>query len=202
MNPEQSRHICCPGCGAREGYRLGDGRKKCRRCGKKYSSRLFRSRLAAKTLKQIALYYWLAVPIATVARDLHLDPKTVRRHNELIQQGIKRYARSQCRLSSEGRRQEGLSLLVAAETARVEFGPQVPPQDSADGSLGYFWWYSEIMCFEAPLGEVVCQVFLANEVRQQERSHWRGDLVKLAKIMQGLCRRKKPRTAMLRQLFT
>jgi len=81
-------HIYCPECHCREAYQLADGRRKCRRCGKKFTHRRQVSRLDNKTLKQIAVFFWLMVPASKVAEDLRLNRKTVQRHYRLLRQAI------------------------------------------------------------------------------------------------------------------
>ena len=201
MTAEPSRQSGCPGCGARQAYRLGDGRNKCRRCGKKYPRRRFRSRLPAKLLKRLALYFWLAAPVASVARDLELNPKTVQRHFELLQQGINRDASALRQQSVEAGEQEAFSLLVTGETSRVESIPRLYPARVTGAGLNYRWCYSEILRLEAPLFETICQVFLADAAIKQLHPHWCWELDKLEKIGQRLCRRRKRRTAITRHLL-
>ena len=70
------RHIQCPQCGFRGGYALGDGRRMCKRCRKKFTPTA-RRRLARARLKEIVRLFWLMVPASRVAQDLGLNRKTV-----------------------------------------------------------------------------------------------------------------------------
>ena len=137
--------------------------------------------------------------MASVARDLDLNPKTVQRHYELLLQGINRDASALPQQPGEAGEQEAFSLLVAAKTSRVESRPGLYPAHISGGGLDYRWWYSEILWLEAPLFETICQVFLADAALKHVRPHWRWELEKLEKIGQRLCRRKIPRTAANRQ---
>ena len=88
MEQESHGHILCPVCHGRDAYHLADGRRKCRRCGKKFTHRRQISRLPNKTLRQIAVFFWLMVPASKVATDLQLNRKTVQRHYRLLRQAI------------------------------------------------------------------------------------------------------------------
>lgn len=78
----------CPGCGARGGYRLGDGRRRCRRCGRKFTPHLHGNRLGEESLRRIALHFWLMVPAVRAARELGLERKTVQKYYRQLRQSI------------------------------------------------------------------------------------------------------------------
>ncbi len=217
MSSETARHICCPGCGAREGYRLGDGRKKCRRCGKKYSPRLLRSRLPAKTLKQIALYFWLAAPVATVSAELCLNPKTVGRHYELMRQGIFEGA-----LSSPwpGGQDSGGEELALMGEDRSEFALLVGPRDTlvvalyagpveeaillparAD-SVGYRWHFSDKRKLPAPMFETACHVYLVEDGPGSQALRWRREVELFAGLAFRSCRLTRCRSVADSQRLT
>lgn len=81
-------HIYCPVCGYRASYRLSDGRRKCKRCRKKFTARKKTQRLSDVLLKEIVRLFWLMVPATRVARDLGLNRKTVLRRYTLIREGV------------------------------------------------------------------------------------------------------------------
>jgi len=83
-----SRHITCPSCGTRGSYRLGDGRRKCRRCGKKFTPRRRTGKLDDATLRELARLFWLMVPAERVARDLGLNRKTVQTHFRRLREAL------------------------------------------------------------------------------------------------------------------
>ncbi len=199
MGSGLSRHICCPSCGFRGSYRLADGRKKCRRCGKKYSCRLLKSRLPARILKRLALLFWLRAPVAIVARELRIDPKTVRRHYNLMRQGIIR-AEGHSACASEG--PELLSLLVGAGADdRVVVRAPALPLPEPDQLFGCVWKYGEIIRCQAPLAELFCCVYLAETVTQKGTPSWLKKLDKLVGIARGVCRRTTARHGQSRQML-
>ncbi len=69
-------------------YRLGDGRRQCKKCRKKFTARKKTCRLPGSTLREIARLFWLMVPAARVARDLGINRKTVMRYYSIIRAGI------------------------------------------------------------------------------------------------------------------
>lgn len=89
-NATQKRvaHVHCPACGHRASYRLSDGRRKCKKCGKKFTARKKTRRLSNVLLKEIARLFWLLVPAARVARDLGVNRNTVMRYYTLIRKGV------------------------------------------------------------------------------------------------------------------
>ena len=82
------RHIKCPLCNHRQQYTLADGRRKCKRCGKKFTHRRQRRGVGAKRLKEIARLFWLGVPAAAAARDLSLNKATVTRYYRRLRERI------------------------------------------------------------------------------------------------------------------
>lgn len=80
--------IRCPACRFRKAYRLSDGRRKCRRCGRKYTPKSRTARLPPGTLRQIALLFWHMAPAGQAAKDLNLNRKTVTRHYRRIRRAI------------------------------------------------------------------------------------------------------------------
>jgi len=89
--------VGCKGCGEKRHYKLGDGRRKCVACGKKYTTKSRNGKLTRAQLKEIARLFWLLVPASRVAKDLKLNHKTVCTH----------YNRMRLRIAQE-------SALVAA----------------------------------------------------------------------------------------
>ncbi|BCR04455.1 hypothetical protein DESUT3_15240 [Desulfuromonas versatilis] len=79
---------CCPHCHFTNLYRLGDGRRKCGNCGRKFTLTRLRSRLPDRTLRLVAICFWHMIPASRVADDLALNPKTVQRHYRLLRQAI------------------------------------------------------------------------------------------------------------------
>jgi len=82
------RHIRCPACNHRQHYKLSDGRRKCKRCGKKFTHRLKYRRLDASVRKEIARLFWLGVPAVRVARDLGIHRNTAYRYYKRIRERI------------------------------------------------------------------------------------------------------------------
>lgn len=78
----------CPICHAGAAYQLGDGRRKCRQCGRRYTPRSRYSRLPPPILRQLALCFWQMVPARQAAQVLGLNRKTVLRHYRLLRVGI------------------------------------------------------------------------------------------------------------------
>lgn len=199
MGSELSRHICCPSCGYRGSYRLADGRKKCRRCGKKYSCRLLKSRLPAKILKRLALLFWLRAPVTIAARELRLDPKTVRRHYNLIRQGIVRTEGDSAQTSEDSAL---LSLLIGSGCEdRVVVSTAASPLSEAEQLSGCDWKYGAIIHCQSPLTDIFCRVYLAETATQQGVPNWLKKLDKLARIARGLSRRTTSRHGQNRQML-
>lgn len=85
---EGDRHIRCPDCRCRQGYRLADGRRKCRRCGRRFTPGPHGNRLPPELLRRIALHFWLMVPAGRAAAELGLDRKTVQRYYRLLRRRL------------------------------------------------------------------------------------------------------------------
>lgn len=73
-------HLSCPGCRARKFYRLADGRRKCARCGLKFTPGVREPKIPRETLKELVRLFWLMVPAERTARDLGINRKTALRH--------------------------------------------------------------------------------------------------------------------------
>ena len=69
--------IRCPECHERKTYKLGDGRRKCKRCGKKFTRGARKPRIGKEVVKEIVRLFWLMVPAERAARDLGVNRKTV-----------------------------------------------------------------------------------------------------------------------------
>jgi len=89
-NTSISGVIRCPDCGHRAAYKLADGRRKCKRCRKKYTARKKVSRLPPEVLREIARLFWLLVPAARTAKDLGVSYNTVLKFYKRIRLGIAR----------------------------------------------------------------------------------------------------------------
>jgi len=89
-NKTSDRHTHCPICNYRFHYHLSDGRRKCKRCGKKFTHKPKpRGRkLAAEVLKEIARLFWLGVPAARTARSLGICNLTATRYYGRIRERI------------------------------------------------------------------------------------------------------------------
>jgi transposase-like protein len=74
----------CPNCHAGVAYHLGDGRRKCRRCGRRYTPHDRFGRLSRPILRQLALCFWQMVPARQAAGIIGLNRKTVQRHYRLL----------------------------------------------------------------------------------------------------------------------
>lgn len=128
---------------------------------------MFRSRLSAKTLKQIALSFWLSAPPAIVARNLQLNPKTVRRHYELLQQGIYRSEHTLNYQLDNFSGQEGFVLFVTSESAKVKILPHILAHDVKIGSNDYCCVYSGDIQVAAPVINAFCQIFIEQEIARR-----------------------------------
>ncbi|WP_303721290.1 hypothetical protein [Malonomonas rubra] len=142
--------------------------------------------MPVKTLKRLALSFWLRVPVAIVSRELRLNPKTVSRHYNLMRQGIAEVEGGGARECEEPVQ---LSLLVDSEMDRVVVGPAASLQSACCQLFGCDWKYGEIICCQAPLGEIFCRVYLTESVAQQGMPNWLKTIDKLARIARGMCRR-------------
>ena len=72
--------MLCPACKARSTYKLGDGRRKCRSCGKKFSREVRKARISKEMVRELVRLFWLMVPAERAARDLGVNRKTALRH--------------------------------------------------------------------------------------------------------------------------
>lgn len=81
-------HVYCPSCRHRASYRLSDGRRKCKKCGKKFTARKKTRRLPDVLLKEIARLFWLLVPATRVARNLGVNRNTVMRYYTIVRVGV------------------------------------------------------------------------------------------------------------------
>ena len=77
-------HISCPACRGRKLYELTDGRRKCGRCGKKFTPRARKSKIPRDKLKELVRLFWLMVPAERAARDLGINRKTALRRYTLL----------------------------------------------------------------------------------------------------------------------
>jgi len=78
----------CPACGAAAPYRLGDGRRKCRCCRRRYTPGGRGSRLPPETLRRLALCFWQMLPARQAARVAGVNRKTAQRHYGLLRRAI------------------------------------------------------------------------------------------------------------------
>lgn len=77
----------CPACGNSAAWCLGDGRCKCRRCGRRYTPHR-RRRLGAGLRRNLALCFWQMVPTRQAAAVVHLNRKTVQSYYRALRRGI------------------------------------------------------------------------------------------------------------------
>ncbi len=77
----------CPACGSTVAWRLGDGRRKCRPCGRRYTSQP-RRRLPAEIRRRLALCFWQMVPTRQAATAAQLNRKTVQRYYRVLRREI------------------------------------------------------------------------------------------------------------------
>lgn len=194
-------HSCCPVCRSRDGYHLGDGRRKCCRCGKKYSRRHLKSRLPAKILKQMALYFWLATPITAVAADLNLDRKTVRRHYALMQQGISADVQVCCRLADGDTVGEFICLFIDDDSTWCERVSNSTRRRIHVTGKDFCWSTSFVISLPAVQQEIRCLVYEVDGQGHDDKENCQFDLLKFERIVQGLCCRKKAPSDDARQLM-
>jgi transposase len=78
----QDRHIRCPDCNHRHQWILGDGRRKCKRCCKKFTVRKMNRyrKISDAKLQQIVDMFWLQVPASKACEYLKLNVKTVEKY--------------------------------------------------------------------------------------------------------------------------
>jgi len=206
-----SQHVSCPDCHFRGNYRLADGRRKCRRCGKKYSSKLRRSNLAPMVLKQLALSFWLAVPADSTATSLGINIKTVRRHYGLMRRAISLEsicpAHDPMENSPGGEEPTGLCFFVTEEGVRIAAIRCEWIGGDACGKSGgvvpcRHWRIHRKIRLPKPLQELDCSLcFVAGPGREWTPACER-ELVKLRKLATKLCRmeRRRERFKVLEEL--
>jgi len=83
-------HLKCPSCSSRRSYKLGDGRRRCRRCRKRFTPHPNRDRLSKQQIAEIVHHFWTGTKMGTVARKMSLDRKTVRQRYWWIRESIAR----------------------------------------------------------------------------------------------------------------
>jgi transposase len=90
MAESPDKHIKCPECGYRLHWKLGDGRLKCKRCGKRFKHNPLKPglKLDRKVEKEIARLFRLGVPAAKAARDLGIHGNTAYRHYKRLREQI------------------------------------------------------------------------------------------------------------------
>ncbi len=116
----------CPCCRSRAAYRLADGRKKCRECGKKFTPRPRPCRLPERVLRQIALYFWHMVPVARVAEEVHLNRKSVQRHYRLLRKGLWQGFAEQIVKQKDSSRQRGGHSIGSTDGELMDFAVEEP----------------------------------------------------------------------------
>ncbi len=89
-NPD--RHIKCPKCNYRYHYRLGDGRRMCKRCRKRFNYKRARRGLSRGLSEEkrelIAELFWLEVTAARAAKKVGVHPNTVAKYYRIIRERI------------------------------------------------------------------------------------------------------------------
>ena len=90
MAESPDKHIKCPECGYRLHWKLGDGRLKCKRCGKRFKHNPLKPglKLDRKVEKEIARLFRLGVPAAKAARDLGIHGNTAYWHYKRLREQI------------------------------------------------------------------------------------------------------------------
>jgi len=85
-NPD--RHVKCPKCNYRYHYRLGDGRRMCKRCRKRFTYKPSRRGLSEEKRELIAELFWLEVTAARAAKKVGVHPNTVAKYYRIIRERI------------------------------------------------------------------------------------------------------------------
>ncbi len=196
-----SQHLSCPECRFRGSYRLSDGRRKCRRCGKKYSPKLRRSHLSPMLLKQLALYFWLTVPAATVATSLQINIKTVRRHYSLMRRAINFEPFCANYMPSNGLQSEevigvcfqvtGEGVRIAATCCKWVVGDAHDSSDKS-GTCRLNRFYRKLS-MPSPLNDFDCYLSFGNESVQNWILACDREFVKIGKLATTLCRMERRR---------
>ncbi|MFO7983332.1 MAG: hypothetical protein R6V08_07780 [Desulfuromonadales bacterium] len=118
----------CPHCDSGDYYNLADGRRKCRSCRKKYTSRFVRLPLGEEFRREASRLFWEMVPARQAAPRLGINRKTMQRYY-----GMMRYA--------IGRKQEDALALIQNRDLAAR------PDSATWGSLSIvprhpvFWFY-------------------------------------------------------------
>ena len=73
-NPD--RHVTCAKCNYRYHYRLGDGRRMCKRRRKRFNYKPARRGLSAEQRELIAALLWLEATTARAANKVGIHPNT------------------------------------------------------------------------------------------------------------------------------
>ena len=74
---------------------MADGRRMCRRCRRKFTSKVWTGRLKAAQARELVRLFWLLVPASRAAVDLKVGRKTALRYYTLLRQAIMRQAQCQ-----------------------------------------------------------------------------------------------------------
>lgn len=86
MAPELG--LSCPFCGGIHLYKLGDGRRKCRDCRRRFTPNRMASRLDDNVLDKLCGLFWDLVPAEEASAALGLNRKTVQRYYRKMRQAI------------------------------------------------------------------------------------------------------------------
>ncbi|PLX93908.1 MAG: hypothetical protein C0621_06450 [Desulfuromonas sp.] len=138
--------------------------------------------------------FWLRIPIMVAARELAIDPKTVRRHYKLIWEGmvLKEGAKR-----ASARNGADLSLLIFAND-REQVVAGSPRNELVKGCL---WRYSEIIRSPLPHQLFFCAVYLEETLPFQGESIWQQRLDKLASIVREVERKTGGRHRQNREII-
>ena len=83
--------MTCPFCGGRRLYKLGDGRRKCRDCRRRFTPNPMGSRLDQSVLEKLPGLFWDLVPAEEASLELGLNRKTVQRYYRKMRRAIADY---------------------------------------------------------------------------------------------------------------
>lgn len=78
----------CPYCGGIHLYKLGDGRRKCRDCRRRFTPNPVGSRLDDDVLNKLPNLFWDLVPAEEASVELGLNRKTVQRYYRKMRQAV------------------------------------------------------------------------------------------------------------------
>ncbi len=84
-------NLTCPFCGGRHLYKLGDGRRKCRDCRRRFTPNPIGSRLDESVLDKLPTLFWDLVPAEEASLELGLNRKTVQRYYRKMRRAIADY---------------------------------------------------------------------------------------------------------------